>query len=389
VLPRDRRPWSAGLLAGLLVGGLAAPAVQAEGWTLRLRAQAGEEYDSNAQRVQRVTGATGSEDGAETPGDFLTRLLLQAAAGYTGPELDFHADYACGAKLFYRETSEHLVANQLELSLLHRPQPTRQIGLRVGLRDATQATHGRDYLLGHLDAVGRLRLLAPLVLEVSAGGRGFYFKPDDDGEREPGAPRFSHAGPSAGLSLQASLGEGWSAWLGYAFDVRFFDDLARVASPGGEGTLPGSRDRQDARHALGAHVRYRSTWWDERQLIAQLGYTFTANGSNSLGSTARWHKLEAVVSLELPAELTLHLMGSVQLTDFPDGLYLDQSSYQPDADENENVFVSRLAWRFWESLQLVAQVAVYRNTFAVEDAEQPAFARETYQLGLAWDWSAW
>jgi hypothetical protein len=385
---------SAGLLAGLLTGALgvlAVPGVRAEGWTLRLRAQAGEEYDSNAQRVQRVTGGTddaaGGGEGA--PGDFLTRLLVQAAAAYSDPALVFQADYACGAKLFARETSEHLVANQLELSLLHHPQPGRQIGLRAGLRDATQATHGRDYLLGNLDAVTRLSLLESLALEVSAGGRGFYFKLDDAEERAPSAPRFSHAGPGAGLSLQARLGEGWSAWLGYAFDVRFFSDPARVAGPDGTSLVSGDRDRQDQRHALGAHVRYRSAWWGERQLIAQLGYGFTANGSNSRGSTARWHKLEAVVSLELPLELTLHLMGSVQLTAFPDGLYVDQSSYEPDADENENAFVSRLAWRFWESLQLVAQVAVYRNTFAVGSDEQPTFARETYLLGLAWDWSAW
>ncbi len=365
-----RRPL-VGLLAAL--SGLASQAALAEEWSLRLRAQAAEEYDSNAHRVPGGQG------------DFLTRLLLQASAGYAAPELAFQADYACGAKLFYRETSEHLVANQLELSLLHRPLPARQVGLRAGLRDATQATHGRDYLLGHLAMYLRVRPLDALGVEATAGGRGFLFKPDDAAARAEGAPRFSHAGPAAGLSLQAALGAGFGLSLAYAFDVRFFRDPARV--PGEEGPVAGPRARQDERHALSARARWRGAFWGERRLIAQLGYGFTANPSNSLGSTARWHRLEAVLSAELPADLSLHLMGSVQLTDFPGGLYVDQAAYEPDADENENAFVARLNWRFWGPLLLVAQVAVYRNTFAMGSGEQPDFSRETYQLGLAWDWS--
>jgi hypothetical protein len=356
-----------------------APAGRAGDWSLRLRAQASEEYDSNAQRLQRVTGPPGTEEAEGVVGDFLTRLLLRAELGYHGPELSMQSDLACGAKLFYRETSEHVVATQLGLSLFHAPSERRRVGLRLGLADTTQASHSRDYLMVHADLVLGLAPIEPLQLEVFAGGRAFRFKPDPE--------RFDHAGPALGLTARLPLGAGFDASLGYQLGVRFFraarSELVSLTPPV---TRPGDARRQDERHGPLARVRFRAAWWDELRLLAQLGYGFSDNRSNSAGSAARWHRLEGLVALQLPYELTLQVMGSLQLTGYPDGLYLDSETYQPDADENENAFVARVGWRFWEGLQLVVQAAIYRNSFAAGEAGQPRFARETYQLGLAWDW---
>jgi hypothetical protein len=344
------RAWA---LAAVWSAGAAA---QAGEWSLRFRTQAGEEYDSNAQRLQQFGTA-------QHEGDFLTRLVLGGELDYADPALRFQADYTCGAKLFYRQTREHMVANQLDLSLLHVPRPGRQVGLRLALVDTTQAEHVRDYLQLRAEVLTRLLLLRRLSLELSAGGYAFRFKPSPE--------LYDHAGPTLGLSLQLPLEAGFSLSLGYHFGVRFF--RTQADPPGGS--------RQDERHEAGTRLRFQTEWWDGLRLLAQLGYDFTANLSNSEVFESNWHRLELVVAMQLPWDLTLHLLGRVQLTN---GIPLIS---EPDADENENAFVGRLAWRFWGDLQLVAQVAVYRNTFPAGDALAPNFARETYLLGLAWDWT--
>ena len=148
---------------------------------------------------------------------------------------------------------------------------------------------------------------------------------------------------------------------------------------------PIGQKRQDLRNAAGTNLRLKTAWYDSLQLIAQASYHLIHNHSNSTGHSAMLHRLRAVLSVQLPLELTVHLMGTVQLTTYPDGRNLLLDYYEPDADENENTFVARVAWRFWDELSLVAQAAVYRSDFQFGTSNQPAFARETVLLGLAWD----
>ncbi len=333
----------------------------------RLRIQAGQEYDSNAPR----------EYGLDTSSDFLTRLIWQGHLEYRSGEYRSGLDmlglkYLGGAKIFYQKTDNSEVATQIHAIYRHRLPHQRSTGLRLILKDITQVKHTRDYTLIQGEAFLRMRLAAPLTLETWVGGRDFFFKRD----REAKLIKFSNLGPTLGLRIHADLGRSWSAWLMYVFDVRFYDEETHS----GDDEV---RDRQDLRYAAGLGARFQTHWWKRHRIIVRTSYFMSYNDSNSDDSSAVWHRLRAVLSMQFPLEMTLHLMGTLQFSDYLDGFYVEYNYYEPDADENENSFVVRLTYRLWQDLDLLLQAAVYRNEFHSSSTEQQ-FERETFMLGVAW-----
>jgi len=387
----------------LLAVSLVALQARAQDWSGQVRLQLGQEYDSNALRVNSPTA----------PGDFLTRLVAQGRLAYSAQRNRLWLDYQGGGKFFYHQFQEHQLASRIEAGARRTLPHDRSVGIRLTLRDVTQARHSRDYTQFGADLFANLRPLPRLSLEAWLGARRYDFKPDgsglykivkcQDGSCTTKEILFSNAGPAAGLQLSARLGPSWSAGLSYQFGLRFFDDAAyRFLEPGTPEAeickddddpqeqeigcyTPTGRKRQDLRNTGGASLRFKTAWLRRYQLIAQASYLITHNLSNSTGNSAIWHRVRAVVSAQFPLDLTLHLMGTVQLTSYPDGRNLLLDFYEPDADENENSFVARLTWRFWAQLSLVAQAAVYRSDFQFGTASQPAFERETFLLGVAWD----
>jgi hypothetical protein len=348
---------------------LATQGAQADGLSGRLRFQLGQEYDTNAKRIYSLADTP-------TPSDFLTRLIVQGNLAWAMAEHRFAVDYQAGAKLFYQQTDEHQVANNLAASYSNRVKKRALTGLRLALRDVTQSRHSRDYLLLNAELFLRLRPHAAIALEAWTGGRHFSFKPDD----ELIITKFSHLGPTLGLRLQATLAQDWTAWFSYGLDVRFFEESEILRLTAGDA-------RQDNRHKLGLKLRFQTHWLGRLRLITQASYHLVRNDSNSNGSSMIWHRLQAVLSIQLPMDLSLHLMGRLQFTDYLDGLNLDLNLYEPEADENENTFVARLAYRLWDELRLVGEVAIYRNAFDLGESGALPFARETFMLGLSWGWA--
>ena len=80
-------------------------------------------------------------------------------------------------------------------------------------------------------------------------------------------------------------------------------------------------------------------------------------------------------------------MGTLQFTDYPDGIYFHENLYEPEADENENSLVVRIGYPLWEGLSLVLHGAIYRNDFQESAIDVGPFERETIMLGLAYDYS--
>ncbi len=365
------------LVVMLLAGGVHAGELSG-----RLRLQLGQEYDSNAVRENR----------ADAPGDFLTRLIVQGALGYATAEQRLGLELRTGGKLFYRQTDQHQLATRLVAAYRYRPRPDRATGLRLCLHDTSQIEHTRDYLLLQAEAFGRLTLLDRLGVEAFISARRYTFKPDHQDLLQietPAGPapiHFSHLGPRLGLRLDLRLAASWTGWLSYAFGVHFFDQSAYRHEAAEALYAPRARDHQDLRHVAALRLRYRTRWLRELLLITQSSYSLSYNDSNSTGFSAIWHRWRAVLSLQLPLDLSLHLMGTVQLTRYPEGRNLLLDYYEPDADENENTFVARLAWRFWQELRLELQLAIYRDDFQLGSTGQPRFERETVMLGLSWGW---
>ncbi|MBW2702452.1 MAG: hypothetical protein JRF33_16655 [Deltaproteobacteria bacterium] len=198
-------------LCGILM--MAAPSAWAWDFEGRFRVQLGQEFDSNALRVY------GERDSDLVRPDFLTRLVVKAQLAAAHDRNRFSLDYLGGARLFYSEHDEHLLATRLLGRYSHLLPHRRKVGLRLGLMDTSQVVHSRDYLLFDGEVFAGLPIHASTRLEAFAGGRHFNFKPDRDRE----VLKFSHLGPSMGLRLQSRLSPSWTARLSYRFELRFFD----------------------------------------------------------------------------------------------------------------------------------------------------------------------
>jgi hypothetical protein len=346
----------------------------------RLRLQMGHEYDTNAQRI--CTSPLEDDTSPPPPPDGVTRLIAEGTLVYKAGQHDLLMNFLGGAKLFSNQDNEDQVAVKLEGVYALRASKNWSLGGRLTARDTTLRYHDRDYTQVRAELFQQNRLMPWISLEVFLGGKYFFFKPDKYtfyGERT-----FSHSGPVGGLRLHLGAGSAVRTTFFYNLGVRFFDDNAKGLD--GEKTKDLEKDRLDLRHTGGVRVKHPVRYWGTRRLILELSYLLSFNDSNSAGSSALWHRLRLVVSVQLPLDITLHVMGTLQFTDYPDGIYFDKFLYEPEADENENSLVVRIGYPLWKGLSLVLQGAIYRNDFQESATDLGTFRRETIMLGLAYDY---
>ena len=338
------------------------------GWEGRLRLQAGEEFDSNATRVNQPTVADG-----------VHRLLLDASAGFASGAHWLGLSLQAGGKLFYTQSSENQAAWRLQGRWSWAATP--HLALEVGLRwhETVLEVHDRDYRLLEGRAGIAWRLSATARLQAWAGGRWFYFKPDDYFDYEL---QFSNAGPLAGLQLRLDTGEGVSSYLFYTFGLGLYPSVARRLRD--QLVVAGDSRRLDLVHAAGMRVRQRISLARSVHLLLELGYVLAVTDTNSYGSAALRHRLQLLLGLQLPAGIGLQLLGRLQFTDFRDGVYLEGDLYEPEADENENSLVIRLRVPLLAGVSAWAQGALFRNDFQSSQVEVNGFRRWTALAGLAY-----
>ena len=353
-----------------------APRLGAAGETsARVRVQVGHEYDTNAERICTPEPDDPSN---QPPPDNVTRLILEGTLGYSAGRHNLGAKLHGGGKLFYNQGTEDMFAVNLGGEYRFIASKVVSLGGRLTLNDTSMRDHRRDYLLAHGEVFQRTRLLSWLTFEVYAGGRYYYFKPD---AYDRYTLKYSHAGPVAGFRFDLGGGAVASSVF-YNIKARFIDDLSRNAS-----FKQTQEDRFDLRHTGGLRVKHPIRYWGQRLLIVEMSYLLSFNDTNSFGSRLMWHRLKLALSFHLPLSITLHLMGTLQFTDYLDGLPVEVGLYEPDADENENSLVVRISVPLWEGLNAVLHGAVYRNAFHSGTTEEISFGRETIMLGLAYDWS--
>jgi hypothetical protein len=342
----------------------------------RFRLQLGHEYDSNARRT--CTPPLADDPSRPPPPDGVSRLILEGALEYTAGRHTLMMKFLGGAKLFSNQSDEDLMAVKLAGVYAFNASKNWSLGGRLTAWDTTLRYHDRDYTLVRAELFQQNRLLSWLVQEAYAGGRYYLFKPDAYAIY---SLKYTHYGPVGGLRLRMS-GEEVSSFIFYQIEARFVDDLSR-----GRTFNATDEERFDLRHTGGLRVKHPIRYWGQRRLILEISYLMSMNDTNSFGSSALWHRLQFVLSMQLPLDITLHLMGTLQFTDYLDGLPVEGRLYEPDADENENSLVVRASYPLWHRLSLVLHGAVYRNAFHSGTTEEIPFERETIMLGLAYDYS--
>jgi hypothetical protein len=219
-------------------------------------------------------------------------------------------------------------------------------------------------------------------LEIRAGAQRFTFKP------QALHKNFSNRGPNLGIVLKTSLSPHWALTFSYRLGYRLYDTLAKilVASQPPGTIIDTDKGRRDFKHVGGMQLRLKTQWFKDYRMIGQLGYSLVYNDSNNYGSTANRHQIQAVISMQMPLHFNLHLMGRIQITEYPDGRYLDDKNYEPDADENENALIAQLSYPLTKRMKLISQWAVYQNEFHLGQ-KQPKFNRQTILLGISLDLS--
>jgi hypothetical protein len=90
-----------------------------------------------------------------------------------------------------------------------------------------------------------------------------------------------------------------------------------------------------------------------------LTYSYTDDASNSFGESWRQHRLSGSAGFRLPWEFTLLAQLSLQLADYPDGIFLSSALVVEEDSENFNAFSLKLARPIAQAIDLEGKWALY------------------------------
>jgi hypothetical protein len=129
-------------------------------------------------------------------------------------------------------------------------------------------------------------------------------------------------------------------------------------------------------------VRAGAGWSLRGPVPLSLAYSYTEDASNSFGESWRQHRLAGTAGLRLPWEMTLLAQLSLQLSEYPDGIFLSPELVVGEDSENFNSLSLKLARPISSAIDLEAKWAVYYSRLpeACLDASC-IYLRQLYWLG--------
>lgn len=348
--------------------------------SLAVRLVSGSEWDTNARRA--VSSDVQLLPGASLPsvvvGDALVRVVVDATAGLDITPADrLQLSYALGAKRFFNEHTEDLLAHDLLAESSHGLLDALDLVTQGRLRASRIRSGARDYTIA---SGGGGAVLRPLE-SWSLSGRGRYeffgFGTEADltwrGPVVSGDVTFR---PTRKLSVGAYADFAWRRYDGNA--------LIEIPGTGGQaakvGTLcvEGSSPcvpvaRRDTELMLGGRVFYKSGF------VLSLDLTVRLQRSNSDFERIDRYRASALATIPLPLELVVSVMGSLQ---YNKGLSVTETKYLVEDDENQNSLEVQLTRRITEELGVDVRYSLYANGFATAHSE---FLRQTVYAGLSYE----
>jgi len=379
---QPRRLAVALLIGGLLVG--AAPA-EAEALRLTLRPTLALHmgYDSNARRIPQTLGDDDTRSPDALPPTVVEDGLLIARAGLLAavsqPGLSLRANGTVGTKLFLdsdkpppdtpdweraraatRTDGARMLVGQGTLAL----SQTLPLGFVNDFSIYGKARAQKNLQRTYTFSESRWTLRHALPLGVSARGglRGLFFHSVD-------TPLFTSFGGGA------HGGARWHVTPRDSFDVDL--DAAVRAYP----FLNPFEDDGELRR-IDVPTRLSLSFTSVRRIFVSAGYTLLRNSSNTAGETYLRHRLHGMTGLRLPAEVTASLRGSLQVTQYDQGISVGQRLLLQDTDESQNSLSLGLSrpWAFGTTLE--ARLAWYGNELTKGVSQ---FSRTTAELGIRMD----
>jgi hypothetical protein len=361
-----------------------APALLAVDLELRPRVSVGLGYDANAKRVPFVVPESLADGGEETlaPQVVGDAVLLANAGLLATLRFDdwwLSADGAVGTKLFsdvgrpdVEDPGEYLRLRQgtrtdTERMLVAQSTVSASRPLLWGLvaqlqstaKARGQASGSRSYGFTRTDALVFRRL--PFGFSARGGLTGQFFHSFD-------LPFFSSfaGGALAGVSFDLTRRERFDASV--EGSVRAFPFAPPVPAPA---------DPQVRR--LDEPVRLSLRFTSRRRIYLNAGYDLMRNFSSSRGESWTRHRIVGMAGFRLPMAITATLRGTLQLTQYDDGVSVSQQLFLQEDDESRNSVQMALSRPWIGGLHLDGRLAWYGNELAKGGAR---FSRTTATMGV-------
>jgi hypothetical protein len=339
------------LLLGSLLLSLSAGAVEARG---DVRAWAGPGFDSNARRdfVSANTSALP---------DFFAYGLLQTQGLLDFGRFSLAGSYDVGARKFVLLPSEDTVLQAAQLEATAVLGKAFNLGLTGHARDRRGAS--RDYT--DLGAELFVDFLPTAQVDVRVKGGPHRFLYWDRFE-------YSSSGPEFGLEARYRLNRRHSFALSGGLSLRTYNGQTH-ADPADTDPAPSVR-RADTVASAGVSWSYRGPFH------LSVGYSYFDETSNSFGETLRRHRLSVTAGVVLPWQLTILATGALQLSLYPDGVYLSPELQVLQDDENATSASLKLVRSLSDHVDLDLRYAV---AFATLPQNAFTYQRHVVSLGVA------
>jgi hypothetical protein len=342
-------------LLGLLVtlSPLLAGAVEFRGAS---RLWLGPGYDTNARRDFVTSNAAPQPDG------FLFGLGTVDGV-IEGERFRLGATYDVAARKFFVLPSEDTIVNSVAGDFLFALSPSFAIGLSGTVRDRRGAQRDYTSLVGQ--GVIDFTPTANIDVRLRVGATRFLFW-----------PRFAYSfsGPLGDLTARYRFDRRHAVSLSGTFNARTYN---ATVNPRPDEPEPSTARRFDPFFVVGASYSYRGPFH------LSVGYSYLDMTSNSFGETLRRHRLSATAGFRLPGKFTLLTTGALQLSLFPDGIFLSPELQVVEDDENSSSLTVKLVRPVHEHVDLDVRYALYVNVLPQRTtATEPLlYVRHVFSLG--------
>jgi len=331
---------------------LAAPA-NAQ-WAANGRATLLAGADTNAPRDYDATAA-----GQDATGS----LVVDGSAQYARGPVRAFGDLSLGGRGFLRYGSENVFVSAGTVEVELRPLDAVSVSLVGNAKDRRGGQ--RDYTDGAGQAVLTWAPDRRLQVRLRGGLHGFNYRPNPD----YGFTALEWGGSlswrfDARHRLLGSLDAGTRTYPSFARDET-------RTSP------PGAPRRTDGVLSASAAYEYRGP------VRVRADYAWTEQRSNSFGETNLRHRLSAQVGVRLPWEVTAVVTGALQLTRFPDGIFLSSDILLANDEENANSLSLRLARPVTDSVDVELRYALFQYQLP---ANQLSYQRQVAFVGMSARW---
>lgn len=322
------------------------------------RLWAGPGYDSNARR-DFVTSASSPQ-----PDGFVFGLgTLDGLIG--GERWRLTGTWDVAARKFFFLSSEDSIVNSGTGEFQFGLSQMFTLGLFGTVRDRRGADRDYTSLLGQ----GFIDFSPTNAIDVRLrfGATRFLFWPRF---------RYSFSGAVGDLSARYRINRRHSVSVAGSFNPRTYNSTLNP-SPDNPEPDPTVR-RFDPFFVVGVSYSYRGPFH------LSVGYQYLDQTSNSYGETMRRHRLSLTGGFKLPAQFTVLATGALQLSTFPDGIFLSPELQVVEDDENSSNLTLKIVRPVHEHVDLDLRYALYVNVLPQRQQGREAlvYVRHVVSLGV-------